>query len=630
MTRSGASRRPIARRMQLSLFVVGALCTAVAAGVFYALWSQQTLSLRVTELERQVGVIASGVAVADILPGSVEDTGQVRARLLRVEAGIIGVRLAVTDASGNVLYSTAATAGARAYPLARLDRAGTAFDARSAVLDSDGHRPHRDRGGAGVVLRAGPARPLPRRRTAAQRHGERRPLGARDHRRRRARGGAPRRRFSGRGSDAASPVRSSGSPRGRGRSRPAIGDARCPWKATTRSRRWPERSTTCRRASADAYRAQQEFVGDVSHELRTPITSIRGFADAIRDGTDRTMRTACDARRASSARRRTASPISPRPCSRSRTSTRVPWSWPASGWTWTPGGRPRCRGSRRAAASAGVALAVEPGDGAPLADGDRAAAGRLDLGRQRAAPRAFAAGTCASERAPSAGRWRIEVEDDGPGIARGDRERVVRALHAARLLAQLRERRLRAGAGHLPSPRRTDGRPRVGRFVRGATAARGSPSSCRAREVRFRARTRLNANSTRPPTRAQRGATIVRSAGRRRGPTRRPKESMAHEDRRGRCSRGCWRWLSSPRWRSRPQRTLCRGWAPASARRGPRPTRAVPRIQQQRLDAAQSSASRWCWPTASSVSTSSTDRADHADHSRSRVWPTGSRRPAAT
>jgi two-component system sensor histidine kinase BaeS len=35
----------------------------------------------------------------------------------------------------------------------------------------------------------------------------------------------------------------------------------------------------------DTYRAQRAFIGDVSHELRTPITSIRGFAEALADGT---------------------------------------------------------------------------------------------------------------------------------------------------------------------------------------------------------------------------------------------------------------------------------------------------------------------------------------------------------
>lgn len=42
---------------------------------------------------------------------------------------------------------------------------------------------------------------------------------------------------------------------------------------------------TMSRRVADTYAAQEAFAGDISHELRTPITSIRGFSEAILDGT---------------------------------------------------------------------------------------------------------------------------------------------------------------------------------------------------------------------------------------------------------------------------------------------------------------------------------------------------------
>jgi len=406
--------------MQLSLFVVGALCTAVAAGVFYALWSQQTLALRVTELERQVGVIASGVAVADTLPGSDEDTGQVRARLLKVEAGIIGARLAVMDASGTVLYSTAGATGARTYPLGRLERTGTAFDARSAVL-----------GVAGVGRVAVVAVPVS---FSAPDHPERYLVGARplsDM----ASGdswvlvtiGAAAlvavllasvlgtwlgRRVTGplvRLTEGAQAVAAGDW----GRQVAVEGDdevARLAGAFNDMSAR-----------VADAYRAQQAFVGDVSHELRTPVTSIRGFADAISDGT---VSDDDDVRRAADIIRREADRLTDLTATLLALVDLDAGAVELAREAVDTGALSAALGSRFAtrAAKAGVSLAIEPGEGRPLADGERVlqAVSTLVDNALRHAP---SGGHVRVRAGTHAGLWKIDVEDDGPGIARDDRER---------------------------------------------------------------------------------------------------------------------------------------------------------------------------------------------------------------
>jgi signal transduction histidine kinase len=51
------------------------------------------------------------------------------------------------------------------------------------------------------------------------------------------------------------------------------------------ARRLAESFNAMTRAVASSQRAQRDFVTNVSHELRTPLTSIRGFAQAILDGT---------------------------------------------------------------------------------------------------------------------------------------------------------------------------------------------------------------------------------------------------------------------------------------------------------------------------------------------------------
>lgn len=284
MKGSSRARHPLARRVRFALLAVGALCIAVTAGVFYALWSQQSLAARFTELQRQVGVVASGVAVSDALPGSAADVDGARERLLKVEAGLLGVRFSVADGAGTVLFSTAGTASVDAYPIASFTRGADAFAPRTAVLEFPG---------AGRVAVVAvpvdfdtPERPI-RYLVGARSLAD---LAAADELAGAAvavaiaagllaavlLGAGLTKRIAGplvRLTEGARAVAGGEW----GRQVPAEGDD----EVTDLASAFNEMSTRV----ADAYRAQQEFVADVSHELRTPVTSIKGFADAIVDGT---------------------------------------------------------------------------------------------------------------------------------------------------------------------------------------------------------------------------------------------------------------------------------------------------------------------------------------------------------
>jgi signal transduction histidine kinase len=419
VTRTDGPRRPIAGRTRLALFLVGALCTAVAAFVFYTLWSSQTLALRTSELERQVGVIASGVAVGDILPGSVEDTGQSRARLLKVEAGIIGARLAVTDATGSVLYSTAGSVAADSYPVARLVSSGSEFEARSGVIAVTGVgnvlvvgvpvsftapsvpsrflvgvRPLSDMASGdswvlvtvaaavlvGLLVALGLGTWLARRVTS--------PLVRLTEGSRAVAAGEWGRQVTVEGDD----------------------------EVAVLARAFNAMSARV----ADAYRAQQEFVGDVSHELRTPVTSIKGFAQAIEDGTV----DEAGVRRAAGIIREEADRLTDLTATLlaladldagavelAREPVDVGWLEDAL----------KARFAARAE-RAGVALTLVHGRGAPLGDPERllqAVSTLVDNGLRYAT----AQGRVRIASDGDAGFWRVAVEDDGPGIAAQDVER---------------------------------------------------------------------------------------------------------------------------------------------------------------------------------------------------------------
>lgn len=418
---SRSARSPVARRLRLALFAVGALCIAAAVATFYTLWTQQTLALRTTELVRQVGVAGSGVAVGSVLPGSPQDEGQVRARLLKVEAGLIGARLSVTDGAGMVLFGTAGDSGASSYPIAALRRSGSEFDAKVGVLDVPG---------LGDVVVA--AVPVAFAGTGAP---ERYLVGARPLSDIRAADGWAlasvglsaavallvalllgtwlARRVTGplvRLTEGARAVAAGEW----GRQVPVEGDD----EVASLAKAFNDMSARV----AGAYRAQQSFVGDVSHELRTPVTSIRGFAQAIGDGM-----VADDA----GIKRAAGIIVDEADRLADLTATLLSLADLDSGAvelmkvpvdTASLAEIVSARFGARAS-EAGQRLDVDLGADRPLADPERllqAVSGIVE----NALAHAEGAGRVRLRAGAADGLWRLEVSDDGPGIAPADMERV--------------------------------------------------------------------------------------------------------------------------------------------------------------------------------------------------------------
>jgi len=270
--------------VRLALWLAAAVGIVVTAVVFYAYWSHNVLTLRTTELKRQVSVIAAGVAVSDIIPGTPADTSGTRERLLKVEAGIIAARLAVTDDKGTVLFSTAGRAALPSYPVLELAQGPTAFDPRTGVISvpdvgrvlvvavpvafSEPNTPSRyllgvrslsDMGAADSWVAIAMAAAALVALLVAWLLGTLLTRRVTD----------PLSRLTEGARDIAA---------GRwGRQVPVAGDD----ETAELARAFNDMSAR----TAATYRAQQALVSDVSHEIRTPVTSISGFASAIADGT---------------------------------------------------------------------------------------------------------------------------------------------------------------------------------------------------------------------------------------------------------------------------------------------------------------------------------------------------------
>ncbi len=263
------------------LYVVGAalLALAVSFAVFALGWSGYTVQQRTDVLSRQVVALGKGLSAAEALvQGTGPDEVAMRERLFRVQAGLIDAVLFVTDSQGKVEQSSG-TGQLRAVPFERLSDAGSSGVRTGTANASDG---------SSVLLVAAPFDDSNARWLVAVE-----PLG--DVRRAQLgllavsaaslllaalvawlAGGVLARRLTAplvSLRDAAESVAEGTW----GAQVPEAGDE----EVVSLAHSFNRMSTKV----ADAYAAQKAFVGDVSHELRTPITSIRGFSEAIVDGT---------------------------------------------------------------------------------------------------------------------------------------------------------------------------------------------------------------------------------------------------------------------------------------------------------------------------------------------------------
>lgn len=384
------------------------LALVVAFGAFVLAWGQYSISQRTGELSRQVSALAKGQAVGDQLSLSAEETATAasRDRLLRVEAGLMGAGLFVTDANGAVLRGTTDDPPTT-IPLDRLTR-----------TDGSGASSSLMRSAAGVRLLVVSA-PIDstRRLVAVQ--------GLREIQQTQAgilaigvvaliaaaivayaAGGVLARRLTAplvRLETAAESVAEGAF----GTQVAEEGDA----ETASLARSFNRMSTRV----ADVYAAQKAFVGDVSHEIRTPLTSIRGFAEAMLDGT---VTDPAQQRHALSVIRDEAvriGEVSQTLLSLSEleagavTVAKVPVDTAALG-------NALCGRFSASAQEAGVRLEVRlSGASRPLGDPDRLlqAVSALVANAVTYTP---AGGDVRVSESVAAGRWRLRVDDSGPGI----------------------------------------------------------------------------------------------------------------------------------------------------------------------------------------------------------------------
>ena len=403
------------RATMSALLVAGVSVTAVF-GVFYVAWTRYTVYVRTAELMGRARVIASGLDAAG-LPGGAGDADGARGRFMRVEAGLVGARLSVTDADGRVLYATSEDASLGTYPVSELEP----DEASGGVLSSG----VRSLPGIGTVLVVAAELDIPDRYLVAAQP-------VREINQGQAgvfvllalsalvamavawaAGAWLAGRITGpvvRLTDGARAIASGEW----GHQVPIEGDD----EVADLAGAFNDMSA---RVGA-AYGAQREFVADVSHELKTPITSIKGFSGALLDGTiaDEKGRLRALTAIHEEAERidgLTRALLSLADLDAERIEfLREPVDVEVLATALSE------RFADRAAAS-GHDLRLGPLDGAPLADDERLLQAVSSL-IENALMHTPAGGEVLVKSRVDGRDWVLTVDDSGPGIPEPDRERV--------------------------------------------------------------------------------------------------------------------------------------------------------------------------------------------------------------
>lgn len=265
-------RRSIVTRMRLAIAGVSAVVVVLAFAVFWAGWSAYQVERRTAELGGQL----TALSVAE-QTGSVQLPEDLRDRLLRIEARLLGAALFVTDTSGAVVRTSEEGTSLRAIELGRLGPMREDGSRQAVISGADGTSV------LVVAVESDGGRWL----VAVQRLADLR----------NAQTGVAAAAIAGVLVAVLVAWFAGGWLAGR-LSRPLLeleagaqriaageygshvgvtGDA----EVVSLADSFNEMSDKV----AQAYEAQRAFVGDVSHEIKTPLTSISGFARALVDGT---------------------------------------------------------------------------------------------------------------------------------------------------------------------------------------------------------------------------------------------------------------------------------------------------------------------------------------------------------